>query len=165
MTSFKPGDRVMYTGSASKIKGKIGYAQIVTRYGAYVDFGNDQSGIVALSNLRPAWQVCKDCNGHGELMPDIEPEHASAPCPTCSGTGRINRTGPYKLQSGEWSDGLSRDEPMQNRKVNKGRWEVYSDGREWVAEHYSSGMLGNDETFTTHAEAIAYAHKKARESA
>ena len=151
MTSFNPGDRVMYTGSASKIKGKIGCVESASRYTALVDFGNDQSGIVALSNLRPAWQECKDCDGH-----------ASAPCPTCEGTGRINRTGPYKLHSGEWSDDVDRNTMVSARAFTSKRWEVIklrSVPSEWAAYR---GLGNGTEFFSTFEEAIAYAHEKAK---
>ena len=163
MTRFKPGERVMYIGSTGKLKGKIGYVRLVTRYHAHVYFGNGQSGSVALSNLRPAWQVCKDCGGNGakRISGDCD-ERITAPCPTCEGVGRINRTGPYRLANGEWSDGVNRRDTLLD---------CWRDGvfQVWLSREEKNwrvnGANNTDARFPTHAEAIAYAHKKARESA
>ena len=150
MTSFKPGDRVT--------DGKrIGYA-----HGAcpYLDFMTDvvfpDSGeqCIPTRNLRPAWQECKDCEGDG-FAPN-----ACDDCPTCKGTGRINRQGPYRLANGEWSDGHDRRRRINIRSYPL-PWEVWqfpADKTIW--------LVGNPRrltTFPTHAEAINYATRMAQQ--
>ena len=155
MTDFKPGDRV----TDGK---KILWVQYChkTDYRLCVSDSPD-GGMhypVQPSNLRPAWQECKDCNGHGEYR-----DFTWITCPTCKGTGRKNRTGPYKLQSGEWSDGVDRKDTLLDCWRN-GMMQVWfhREIKKWrvnLPGNYDAGL------FPTFEEAITYAHKKAREVA
>ena len=101
-------------------------------------------------------QTCKDCWGDGENI-------KRGPCPTCDGTGTIHRTGPYRLQSGEWSDGVHRSVGLRSRSIrgaNGGRIAV------WKSSYGPWGVkITTDEPATiklTFQEAIRYADHHAR---
>ena len=168
MTSFNPGDRVTdgrYIGFVEEVRGD---------YAVIKDPRRIMRVPIKMKYLRPAWQVCKDCDGTGSgfIAGGCCDEHASAPCPTCKGAGRINRTGPYRLANGTWSDEVDRTLPLSTGRrgaenpdrirvvCQKNLIGVYRDeaivmqGRDWFDL--------KDRTFQ---EAIAYAHKKAREVA
>ena len=167
MTSFKPGDRV----TDGKRIGTVVACGITERAEHVVcveyclplrpQFTHES---VAKTNLRPAWQECKDCEGDG-FAPN-----ACDDCPTCKGTGRINRTGPYRLANGEWSDGVNRSGRIDNYdrgKASPDRWVTAKHPKMWDDAPCWYSMRGPDNStpkyFDTHAEAIDYAHKKARE--
>ena len=161
VTTFKPGDRV----TDGKRIGTVVACGITERaeHVVCVEYGSPlQSQFthesVAKTNLRPAWQRCKDCNGLGAPT-----DHIFAPdCPTCKGKGRINRTGPYRLANGEWSDGHDRSKRINTRNYPL-PWEVWqfpADKTIW--------LVGNPRgitTFPTHAEAINYATRMAQKEA
>ena len=157
MTSFNPGDRV----TDGK---KILWVQYCHETDYRLCVSDSPDGVmhypVQPSNLRPAWQECKDCDG------DNFAPNACDDCPTCKGTGRINRTGPYRLASGAWSDGVDRRGKINFRKV--------SDRTEVLVLFSRSGAFSTffvvwhqkqDHEFPTFTEAINYAHKVAREVA
>ena len=158
MTDFKPGDRVT--------DGKrIGTVERVSNLGSVLVSHRPLNVLFWRSpaNLRPAWQECRDCGGTGDDRMDFN-------CPTCDGAGRINRTGPYRLGSGEWSDGVDRSGRIDNYnrgKASPDRWVTAKHPKMWDDAPCWYSMRGPDNStpryFDTHAEAIDYAHKKARE--
>ena len=163
MTSFKPGDRV----TDRKRIGTVVACGITERaeHVVCVEYGSPLQPqftheSVAKTNLRPAWQVCKDCAGFKVWSKPTPRAGATQPCPTCKGTGRINRTGPYRLASGEWSDGHDRRRRINTRSYPL-PWEVWqfpADKTIW--------LVGNPRgltTFPTHAEAINYATRMAQQ--
>ena len=160
MTDFNPGDRVT--------DGKrIGYvAQVLPMSDPYpigVEFPDKSYWPFKPSQLRPAWQECLDCDGAGWDWDDASccNHHAeTVNCSTCDGAGRINRTGPYRLDNGEWSDGHDRRRRINIRSYPL-PWEVWqfpADKTIW--------LVGNPRgltTFPTHAEAINYATRMAQQ--
>lgn len=88
-------------------------------------------------------------------------------CQTCEYDHE--RTGPYRLADGTWSDGVDRTSKIKLHKFhidNPSRsiviqtWDQLPDGGyEWVA---IESKYGEPEYFPTHAEAIAYADRMAR---
>lgn len=109
-------------------------------------------------------QTCKDCGGSRFF---ISRTRGFILCKTCDGTGQVNRTGPYRLQDGTWSDGVDRRLPLSERAMNLGRWEVTRSDWEdagWFAQFKEhSEMIGcHEREFPTFAEAIAYADNLAR---
>lgn len=107
-------------------------------------------------------QECKDCEGLGEWACYGKAYF----CKTCDGTGEIERTGPYRLADGIWSDGVDRVECIKLRRPPNKRWQVYQCATGyWEAYAESDGrQLDEIESFPTHAEAIAYADKLSRKS-
>ena len=148
MTSFNPGDRVTdgrYIGFVEEVRGD---------YAVIKDPRRIMRVPIKMKHLHPAWQECKDCNEYGEYR-----DFTWITCPTCKGTGRINRTGPYKLQSGKWSDEVDRKDTLLDRWRN-GVGQVWFSREEknWVVNvRHIAGRR-----FPTFEEAIAYAHKKAK---
>lgn len=108
-----------------------------------------------------AKQTCKDCGGRG--WPETGRFHMGLPqikkCPTCKGTGYKDRTGPYRLANGDWSDGVDRSKRIRFRYITS-RYEitVASEGSAFVWQE--SILFGTKRP--THAEAIAYADRMAR---
>lgn len=156
MTSFSPGDRVTdgrYIGFVEEVRGD---------YAVIKDPRRIMRVPIKMKHLRPAWQECKDCGGDGEvLVGRMEFVRADLldPCPTCKGTGRKNRTGPYKLQSGKWSDDVDRTIALLYRWRDGVGQVWYSRERgDWVV----SGANNTDARFPTFEEAVAYAHEKAK---
>jgi len=84
-------------------------------------------------------------------------DHTDCPedCQTCEYDHE--RTGPYRLIDGTWSDGVDRTERIDVRTCS-GRYEVTA------GKHYSHVWHGAHpaEEFDTWAEAIAYADRMAR---
>lgn len=80
-------------------------------------------------------------------------------CVPCRGTGR-NRTGPYRLADGTWSEGVDRSKRINERYITS-RYEVTVSSRGgafvWQHEHHLHGK-----EFPNHAKAIAYADRTAR---
>lgn len=94
-------------------------------------------------------------------------EHTECPedCQTCEYDHE--RTGPYRLLDGTWSDGVDRSKRIWSTyfaMTNNGRWHVYKGfadfftGHEWRV-YSDRGFLSYHKT---HAEAIAYADRMAR---
>jgi len=105
-------------------------------------------------------QECKECYGEGQWV-GYGKAHF---CPTCDGDGYINRTGPYRLANGSWSDGVDRSLELARRDTARNRWEVWQDAwGQWMAYRYD-GKAADYEfaEFPTHAEAIEYADRMAR---
>ena len=160
MNSFKPGDRVT-DGVIIGIVDDCPY--VANRAGTVcvkTSLGHEAYNV---SELRPAWQECLDCDGAGWDWDDASccNHHAeTVNCSTCDGAGRINRTGPYRLSSGEWSDGHDRRRRINIRSYPL-PWEVWqfpADKTIW--------LVGNPRgitTFPTHAEAINYATRMAQQ--
>lgn len=103
-------------------------------------------------------QACKDCNGRGWVYYVM-----GGDCTRCQGTGQ-NRTGPYRLADGTWSDGVDRSQPLVMSgfgSANEDRMTVF-----WMRHGSKFGVAaGNPETFPefdSFAEAIAYADRVAR---
>lgn len=108
-------------------------------------------------------QTCKDCDGQGMWLIDMGDKVDG--CWTCAGTGTINRTGPYRLADGTWSDGVDRHIELADREPTLNRWEVWQDDYgDWVASCELSDENGIREDFPpgAFAEAIAYADRTAR---
>lgn len=117
-------------------------------------------------------QICKDCDGDGEgpLFESFGYESYITNCPTCNGAGRINRTGPYRLVDGTWSDRVDRTYMIPSHQFSKtnpdrvyvhttydretlGKWQPLFDV--WQGD----AMLECELSFD---EAIAYADRMAR---
>ena len=163
MTSFKPGDRV----TDGVIIGIVDDCPYVANRAGLVcvktSLGHEAYNV---SELCPAWQECLDCDGAGWDWDDASccNHHAeTVNCPTCEGTGRINRTGPYRLANGEWSDEVDRTYPSSTVgyvRNNPRRYTVsWFDSGKWSIERgmYEYGI------YTTHAEAINYATRMAQQ--
>ena len=115
-----------------------------------------------MKNQAPS-QACKDCQGLGDIYPDVDAETARyiSPefCPTCEGAGTIHRSGPYRLQDGTWSDGVDRARRIDYRDFN-GRlavWKGSYSGR-WFAGYEFLTM----KRYSTFEEAVAHADHLAR---
>lgn len=116
-------------------------------------------------------QICKDCQGHGVIYPDLgyyEAMHLSlSDCPTCNGCGRVERSGPYKLLDGTWSDGVDRKLRICDQSgydCDRNRifvWRYHDRYRKmrhvWVVDRQEPWV---DEEFDSWEEAIEYATKK-----
>lgn len=111
-----------------------------------------------------AKQTCKDCAGRGWIAGPLYAMEGSYKCPTCDGTGTINRTGPYRLADGTWSDGVDRHIEIHDRIPPQNRWQVCKlESGYWEAYAESDGQqLDEIDAFDTHAEAIRYADHHAR---
>lgn len=113
-------------------------------------------------------QVCKDCDGTGVALASLRklfPEN----CTTCDVTGRINRTGPYRLADGTWSDGVDRTHRINERKfgeANPQRIRIVCQRTLiglWKPEVMPfQGEIPISWDDFTHAEAVAYADRMAR---
>lgn len=117
-----------------------------------------------------AEQTCKECEGQGDIYPDVDAWSARyiSPefCPICEGTGTVHRTGPYQLADGSWSDGVDRTKPINFRQIT-GRFEVavwvsplLGVATKFVVWHKSTGLTPRE--FPTFEAAIAYADRAAR---
>lgn len=91
-------------------------------------------------------------------------DHTECPedCQTCEYDHE--RTGPYRLLDGTWSDGVDRAVRISERDGTAGRFEVWSDSwGSWQAYRYPLDSPEElHEEFHTHAEAVAYADWAAR---
>lgn len=109
---------------------------------------------------------CKPCHGGGKLYGAFGD---SWDCIPCHGTGQ-NRTGPYRLADGTWSDGVDRTYTIPSHRFSKenpdrvyvhttydretlGKWQPLFDV--WQGD----AMLECEMSFD---EAIAYADRMAR---
>lgn len=111
-------------------------------------------------------QECKDCEGLGEWACYGKAYF----CKTCDGTGEIDRTGPYRLADGTWSDGVDRTRRLSSSEFgeeNPQRLGIFRPSfidEEWIARGDVWAIvrgIKSVEWFATHAEAIAYANKLA----
>jgi len=169
VAKFSIGSKVIVTED-SPLNGRTGTITgvgKVSEHILYVQFCEGGAHVpVGDQEMRAATQQCKDCAGEGgSLFNGWYWER----CPTCDGSGTINRTGPYRLADGTWSDGVDRSVPMGDREVGLKRWEVwrYRGGTdEWGAGFDPDDEGGmNEKYFPTHAEAITYADRMARAQA
>lgn len=100
-------------------------------------------------------QECKDCEGLGEWACYGKAYF----CKTCDGTGEIERTGPYRLADGTWSDGVNREKRIYDRDPAIGRVDVRKSraGEVWLT-------TTDDEVdhFSTWHEAYDHADRMAR---
>lgn len=174
MTELEPGDRVIIC-DGSDLQGRIAVVSDDS-----VKVFKPSKGIVYVKlgrfhvpfsdyDLRPAFQTCKDCDGSGEVWGiNFDGAHKYAAylnCDTCDSTGRINRTGPYRLADGTWSDGVKRTARIEMRAfgdANPDRVRVLVcptcfDKPGATVLHRGSV----EKCFPTHAEAIAYADRMA----
>jgi len=103
-------------------------------------------------------------------MPPIRHNHAfgAKPLERCSACD-LNRTGPYRLADGTWSDGVDRSERISAYErgiANPNRVRVViqtSTSGDWYPNAVVlKGIYPLAWDFPTHAEAIAYADKQAR---
>lgn len=104
--------------------------------------------------------MCLDCDGRGtgsrvRLQNGL---WGYTSCPTCDSAGYVDRTGPYRLQDGTWSDGVDRCKRIDHRETSS-RYEVTANDGHFLVWHES---FGREKQFPTHAEAIAYADMLAR---
>lgn len=110
-------------------------------------------------------QICKDCDGDGAIpTEDADYGLVHLTCQTCTGYGDMDRTGPYRLADGTWSDGVDRSQPLVMSgfgSANEDRMTVF-----WMRHGSKFGVAaGNPETFPefdSFAEAIASADRVAR---
>lgn len=137
MAKFNPGDRVII-GDGSNLHGRIATVSDIRSPGeglVYVQLSTGSWHLpVSDHELRPGFQTCKDCSGGGYR----EAFGMAFVCLTCKGAGRINRTGPYKLLDGSWSDEVDRRErilystrhtPQRQKRVC-----VYWTGAHWTVD-------------------------------
>lgn len=118
-------------------------------------------------------QTCADCRGVGYQLVGFTgtmPRFGDSVCPTCDGTGEVHRTGPYRLSSGEWSDGVDRTHAIPSHDFSKANpdrvyvhatWERQAAGH-WFPEFdvWQGGTCIEDGL--PFAEAVAYADRMAR---
>ena len=172
---FRPGDRV------STRSGRIGRVIEAHKRYAVVEVGYKRPLPYAYGELRAAFQDCKDCDGRGfRVENDFYDGRLggrpliSGTCATCRGAGRINRTGPYRLASGAWSDGVNRKLRVSNVFFNfSNPNRVTVSGRNYLLDQWRAVDLEwevyrhepkptEPVIFDKFAEAVAHADRMAR---
>lgn len=159
---FDVGDRVIY-------KGFIRYVTVSSKsvYGLCISDSIDgtQHHPVDPRDIRKAFQTCKDCDGHGVVSDRLISRYPWHDCETCDGTGRINRTSPYRLRDGSWSDGVIRTHRINTLVFairNHGRYHVYKDHHYFLNPKWRTFMGIQQERYNTHNEAVLRADGLAR---
>lgn len=112
-------------------------------------------------------QTCADCRGVGYQLVGFTgtmPRFGDSLCPTCDGTGTIQRTGPYRLADCTWSDEVDRKNLLRNLRFNEANPPRVSVSKVGVSRTWEAYRIAPylSKQFPTYTEAIAYADRMAR---